>query len=383
MSLQRATSNNITVIPPTPPNNAGLLPAAPNPAGNGPAAGPLAPINQNIPQPVCLDGNHRRDFDRVVQFGRGFGRFVNFIDRPEDIFAEGVRREEQVDIYPTEEDNRRFAAFPALLRFIESENPAALQNAVVLHDIFERIDTGLKNAKSDDTRSLKSAILGWLVPSGEVLQPPLAANSKTNRGFNHPVTGRLLAPVHLDWEDPIIRESLRDGTALIRGDEWPKFLYSDETHSEIVPWVGFLKNPILVKAAKFIFTSPSSADSDELDTTRATRAGNARIHGVEKFESLAPIVYVASQVRFALSSSTAFVLGSAKDDFVTFYASLMDLILDPDEADNTKELLRWWNRQIFPSFSTSRASSANSTRNSFKRARLMIAAAGAGGDSSS
>jgi hypothetical protein len=48
---------------------------------------------------------------------------------------------------------------------------------------------------------MKSAILDWIVPLGQVLNPPLARNVKVDRGFHHELTGALLCPAELDWND--------------------------------------------------------------------------------------------------------------------------------------------------------------------------------------
>jgi hypothetical protein len=53
--------------------------------------------------------------------------------------------------------------------------------------------------QGDDTKTLKLAVLKWLVPRGQVIIPPLSRNIKSDRGFNHEVTGALLCPADLDW----------------------------------------------------------------------------------------------------------------------------------------------------------------------------------------
>lgn len=67
--------------------------------------------------------------------------------------------------------------------------------------IFSQIQKGASSARSDDTKSLKSAIVDWLVPLGEPLYPPIARNVKIERGFNHDVTGALLCPTGIDWSN--------------------------------------------------------------------------------------------------------------------------------------------------------------------------------------
>jgi hypothetical protein len=64
-----------------------------------------------------------------------------------------------------------------------------------------KIQKGISSARSDDTKGLKGVVLDWIAERGSALNPPLSRNVKTNRGFHHPVTGRLLCPAGLDWED--------------------------------------------------------------------------------------------------------------------------------------------------------------------------------------
>ena len=75
-----------------------------------------------------------------------------------------------------------------------------------------RIQKGVSSARSDDTKSLKGAVLDWIFPRdgpGDTrnvlpLDPPpqpLSRNSKTNWGFHHPITGELLCPAGLNYKD--------------------------------------------------------------------------------------------------------------------------------------------------------------------------------------
>jgi len=63
----------------------------------------------------------------------------------------------------------------------------------------QQIQRGSSNARSDDTKSLKGAILDWIAPRSQPLNPPLAWNVKSDRGFHHERTGALLCPTGLDW----------------------------------------------------------------------------------------------------------------------------------------------------------------------------------------
>lgn len=64
-----------------------------------------------------------------------------------------------------------------------------------------KIQKGVAGARADDTKSLKAAILDWITPRGQHLNPPLARNVKSDRGFHHEQTGALLCPAELDWSN--------------------------------------------------------------------------------------------------------------------------------------------------------------------------------------
>lgn len=66
---------------------------------------------------------------------------------------------------------------------------------------FLKITKGISSARSDDTKSLKSAVVDWITPPNQILAPPIQRNVKTDRGFHHVRTGELLCPVNLDWND--------------------------------------------------------------------------------------------------------------------------------------------------------------------------------------
>ncbi|KAG1858504.1 hypothetical protein F4604DRAFT_1882875 [Suillus subluteus] len=186
---------------------------------------------------------------------------------------------------------------------------------------------------------LKSAVIDWISPKGTPIQPPLHRNSKIDCGFNHELTGSLLCPAGLDWKDP-------DGEMSVCGDQWPVFLYTNHTYNTDDPWCGLLRNHLLVSAYKHIFTSPSSVDKEP----KATQSENACLHGMNAV-TIASISYIATQVRFALSSSSVFSWTDTMTDLETFYHSLLDLLRDPDECKEVNDLLHqekamWFVQQL-------------------------------------
>lgn len=273
----------------------------------------------------------------------------------------------------TPEEQRERKVFQALLLMVPGLEGRLVEgsNEYIIH-IADLIQKGASSARSDDTKSLKGAILDWITPRGQPLRPQLVRNVKTDRGFHHERTGALLCPAGLDWSNTETKEKLRSGEMAVPGDLWPIFLYHGYNFDPEDPWNGLFRSSLLISGYKHIFTSPSSVEKE----TKATRSGNARIHGMTQVTS-ASIAYVATQIRFALSSSPIFSRTDTATDSERFYNSILDLFDDPDEKEEVSELLLWWNRQIFPNYlSTRRPICKDSalTRIKEKRAELKAMA---------
>ncbi|KAG1848781.1 hypothetical protein C8R48DRAFT_778721 [Suillus tomentosus] len=311
--------------------------------------------------------------DPLVSHGRHFGRTVFSLCNYPSLLTNGILRLELLEDTPLEEfsaeerrEHRVFGqlldSYPGLLERLKDGSEEE-----ILH-VGELIGKGAAGARGDDTKTLKSAVLDWISPKGEAIQPPLHRNSKIDRGFNHELTGSLLCPAGLDWNDSRTKEDLRSGEMLVCGDQWPIFLYALHTYDPEDPWCGLLRSRLLVCAYKHVFTSPSSVEREP----KATRSGNARLHGMNAV-TIASVAYIATQVRFALSSSSVFSRTDTTTDSETFYHSLLDLLEDPEECQEVDELLTWWNRQVFPTSSAAkRPISANSALSKIQQKRLAL-----------
>jgi hypothetical protein len=132
----------------------------------------------------------------------------------------------------------------------------------------KKIQKGSSSARSDDTKSLKGAVLDWITPRGQPLNPPLARNVKTDRGFHHERTGALLCPAGLDWSNTEyvhrslrlctlivcrIKEKLRSGEMAVAGDQWPIFLYQGYVYDPEDPWNGLSQSSLLVSVSFCLF----------------------------------------------------------------------------------------------------------------------------------
>ncbi|KAG1772137.1 hypothetical protein EDD22DRAFT_976678 [Suillus occidentalis] len=260
--------------------------------------------------------------DPLVSHGRHFGRTVFALCNYPSLLTNGILRLEQLEEASLEdftaEERREHLVFEKLL----DSYPGLLERIrdgteeEVLHVgelcLASRLVRGHPLARGEDTKSLKPVVIDWIIPAGEAVVPSLPRNSKISRGFNHPITGHLLCPAELDWNDT--DRSCKAVKLAVSGDQWPLF------------WKKSL---------------------------RLRSAGNARLHGMTAVTAPS-VTYVATQVRFALCSSSVFSRTDTVTDSETFYHSLLDLLEDPDEKEEVTDLLVWWNRQIFPTSSAAR-----------------------------
>jgi hypothetical protein len=292
--------------------------------------------------------------DPLVHHGRHFGRTVHALCSVSALFINGILRigelaDREEETF-THEERREHRVFQQLLQSVPGLEVRLLEGSdEEIGHVADLIQKGASSARSDDTKSLKGAILDWIAPRTQPLNPPLARNVKIDRGFHHECTGALLCPVGLDWTNDEIKTKLRSGELAVCGDQWPVFLYRGYVCDPADPWDGLFRSVLLVSAYKHIFTSPSSVEKEP----KATRSGNARIHGMTQV-TLASIAYIATQVRFALSSTPVFSRTDTVTDSERFYSTVLDLFEDVEEEQEVNDLLTWWNSQIFPNYSTAR-----------------------------
>ncbi|KAG1785044.1 uncharacterized protein HD556DRAFT_1435286 [Suillus plorans] len=259
-------------------------------------------------------------------------------DSPIEDFPANIRREHRVFMELVD-------SYPGLMDCLTSD-----EEEDVIH-VGELLGKGASGARGDDTKTLKSAILEWLVPRGQAGIPPLSRNIKSDRGFNHDITGALLCPAGLDWSNAETKQSLKSGETAVHGDQWPMFLYAGYVYDSEDPWKGLLRSEILVFGFKHVFTSPSSVDKEP----KATRSSNAYLHEM-KSATKGSLAYIAMQIGFSLSSLSVFSRTDTVTDSENFYHSILDLLEDPDESEEVGDLMTWWTRRIFPNSSSSQRS---------------------------
>ncbi|KAF8329620.1 hypothetical protein F5887DRAFT_896688, partial [Amanita rubescens] len=286
-----------------------------------------------------------------VHHGRHFSRTVHAMCNVQALIANCLLFGQDGDVILeglTSQQRKELNVFQKLLEMVPHLQERLTESSELEEymTIADSIQKGMSSARSDDTKSLKGVVLDWITPRDKPLNPPLSCSVKTNRGFNHPITGALLCPAGLDWNDPETRTKLTSGQLAVKGDQWPLILYAKQEFDPEDPWDGLFRSELLVWAFKHIFTSPSSVEKEN----KATRSGNARIHGMTRVTT-ASLAYVATQqFRFALSSTSVFSRSDTSTDSERFYESVWDFLNDPDERNEVTDLLSWWDCQVFPSY---------------------------------
>ncbi|KAF9462567.1 hypothetical protein BDZ94DRAFT_1309465 [Collybia nuda] len=273
-------------------------------------------------------GSHRkRQVISNVNQGRVISRLVLLFEPIEDLIGENNRcralelsaeddadEDEQLIEY-TKEEQRTHRGYNLLVK-----NVSPIETKLVEFDThelgvyFRELRKGAAGARGDDAANLKPSIINWIATLVETPAPALDPTTKSDRGFEHDATGRLLCPVDYQWEDTSVRQKIRDGHPdfPVTGDSWPSFLYPHARGDENDVEKGLLRSAILIKAYKFIFTSPTSAKDVDCEIGAEDHAAHphkrARTHkaptrghiaNIMRMKAVTPrsIAYVAVQVR--------------------------------------------------------------------------------------
>ncbi|KAG1894034.1 uncharacterized protein F5891DRAFT_962136, partial [Suillus fuscotomentosus] len=290
----------------------------------------------------------RTSSNPLVLHEQHFGRMVFALCNYPALLTSGILTDITIDT-SVRQEHRVFMelvdSYPGLLDHLTND-----EEEDIIY-VGELLGKGVSGARGDDTKTLKSAVLKWLVPRGQPVILPLSQNIKSDRGFNHEVTGALLCPAGLNWSNSDTKQSLKSGETTVRGDQWPMFLYAGYAYDPEDPWKGLLRSEILVFGFKHVFTSPSSVEKEP----KATCSGNAYLHGM-KSVTKGSLAYIATQVQFLLCSSSVFSHTDTVMDSENFYHSILDLLEDPDESQEVVELMTWWTCQVFPNSSSAQRS---------------------------
>ncbi|KIO17440.1 hypothetical protein M407DRAFT_32895 [Tulasnella calospora MUT 4182] len=145
--------------------------------------------------------------------------------------------------------------------------------------------------------------------------------------------------MHVSTYNQLFQRTLRnllDEVHRLAVGEYPPFLYQDFTVDQENLLDGLFKSELLLKAAKHVLISPSSADSLET-TNKSTCLGNAALKGMKEV-TLPFIAYICAQVRFALSSDEVFGQNTRSFDIYSFYRNILTMLQQEELAREIEEI---------------------------------------------
>ncbi|KAJ6540229.1 hypothetical protein B0H10DRAFT_1855923 [Mycena sp. CBHHK59/15] len=244
--------------------------------------------------------------------------------------------------------------------------PSAAISSFIL--CISQLRNGSRNARSDDTKNIKVAIIPWL----RQLFPDMVAldsDSRDDRGLYNDDIGEILCPIEYPWDDEEVRTKIREGDPdyLVSADSWFLGLYPHKKFNSEIPDEGLFMNVTLLKVWKYIFTSPVSVKTTLLEekenaprtsgappnrpkksSRRATttpKRSVAALIGLSRVSGRS-IAYAAVQYRVALSDAHHWDENDGAFDYIQFYNNVVDYFEFPPGPIAKQEvarLLDWWN----------------------------------------
>ncbi|KZP24373.1 hypothetical protein FIBSPDRAFT_735796 [Athelia psychrophila] len=221
-----------------------------------------------------------------------------------------------------------------------------------------QINKGADMARGDDASTLKVVVVSWVYEAFGPSVPSLVGGTKDGRGLHNEHTGRLLCPCEFNWAEDEVRDAVRAGHEeyAVTADSWPIFCYADFSYDYENAEDGLWRSSLMVKAFKFIFTSPSSAlddkDTDDAappkkrrNTRPTTRQNVAAKIGLTSVTGRS-IAYIAVQLCFALSSASSWSVHDSDFSYTDFYDGVVAYFEAPPgpiAVAHVALLLKWWN----------------------------------------
>ncbi|KAJ7321286.1 hypothetical protein DFH08DRAFT_1033888 [Mycena albidolilacea] len=324
-----------------------------------------------------------------ANLGRVICKVVSTFDSPETLIAEDDRRRDledartsgnevhEEDQSPTIEQNILHNGYKELCRFIVPIRKLLAEAEYdELSPVLGALRGSSRNARSDDTKNLREAIIPWLNIVFPNITPALDPHSRDNRGIFHDDLGRLLCPVEFDWDDEDVRTAIREGDPhyQVTADSWWTGLYPFGKFDPQNPEAHLFTNVLLLKVYKYIFTSPLSVKSMAKDKdiensppisspTRHTPTSRAKPKkvGTKSKRNVAAIIglkavtgrsiaYAAVQYRVALSDAGHWDDEDGAFNYPAFYNNIVEYFEFPPSPVARQKvalLLDWWNTNVF------------------------------------
>ncbi|KIJ26192.1 hypothetical protein M422DRAFT_272768 [Sphaerobolus stellatus SS14] len=297
-----------------------------------------------------------RDIQR--EWGRKLAGMVDAFSVPGHIFAVGIKFENAKNAgeIPTEDSvapehrallnsyqlfMEHIVELDTYIAEIGQVTDAPLQQRL-MKDLYIYLRNGQDASRNDDTAVIKDGIVAMLRSEFPTECEGLKKKDKSNRGFIHHLTARLLTPPGVDFTDTVSAKDIESGKIPRDPEDTPLFLYENYYCNPFDEFEGFLKSPLLTKAFKAIYIGPSSWDPD--DPSKSKRSSKASIGNMQKVTGRT-ITYIAMLVHFVLSDDLTLNKEASPGsfDYGAFFWNITSFFEDKELADLAAETLQWWN----------------------------------------
>ncbi|QRW20061.1 hypothetical protein RhiXN_09036 [Rhizoctonia solani] len=224
--------------------------------------------------------------------------------------------------------------------------------SIALRDARSRLAVGQSNGRSEDMRKVREEMPKWADCKWD---PPLG--EKGTRGLHHPQCATLLSDCRVDVTDESAMEQFRAfGVPAMEHSFWERFMYQDGVVDPNNRATGLLRSSLLVKSAKCVLLSPGASHSYSHAVSRVGSRGRSSHHrgliGIAKSYSItevnaAFIAYICVVTRHSLTSDEHFSEICAGFNYLEFYNQVREFLEDPKYRRWSKELVEWWNKEVF------------------------------------
>ncbi|KAG2108543.1 hypothetical protein BD769DRAFT_1392712 [Suillus cothurnatus] len=217
-------------------------------------------------------------------------------------------------------------------------------NRLGFAELFVQLHQGADAARGDNTSKLKALVSEWV--NREFKPDPLVdPDDKHSRGFSNDACGRLLCPLELDWNNPVVKAGIWDRTDgyIVTDLSFPAFVYEKYMAKPDDLEEGLFKGKILLQAYKAVFTSPSSAkdvegDGDGADIIQNNRRAHKSFNAHKVKKHVAQII----KMEKVTPRSIAYIICQVSRS--------IDFFERPPGREAQRRvdrLLEWWTRKVF------------------------------------
>ncbi|KAF9255553.1 hypothetical protein L218DRAFT_950695 [Marasmius fiardii PR-910] len=297
---------------------------------------------------ALISEHNRREDDNVPE------DVVELQFRELEMFSEEQKNEQEEKVIEKCNRDRNHTGFELLLKSIPGfkkkiENPDVSSEELLQY--FQKLEAGVNSACTDDINTSKEEVVSWLEALPNPPSPRLSRRSRVSSGFKNKVTGALICPPDLDFDDPETQKGLQDCVISLSSSTYayylPVFYRNEQVNLDNVE-DGYLQGDLLVKMFKMVFTLPGSVDELPASDSEDPPANRRRIKNCRPSTK--------KNVAQILDPNTPTPRSIAYCAVLTFnyeglYNSVVDYFeeVDPHSEDGRRinDLLIWWKRQVF------------------------------------